>query len=231
MTIPLSAEHSPAPSVAEVCFVFDILTANVNAGWQSDTSISYNGTVPSAGHKSPLFVKYKLFDANGVDWSLRGCMGTFEPHELEHGLARWAVISGSGDPRWKPINVAELPNIECTVSFLSPFQDCVDYLDWEIGTDGIRIFLPESYKPDPDHPEPATIPPTTPLSATYLPEIAVEHGWTKVEAVDSACWKSGYRGVVDEDLRKQLMVKKYSTKKYTMKYAEYLEWKKKRSAV
>ncbi|ORY35091.1 AMMECR1 domain-containing protein, partial [Naematelia encephala] len=222
MTIPVPRD--PSPSAAEACFVFDILTANVEAGWKGD--LGYKGAIPSAGHKSALFVKYKLFEADGVTWSLRGCMGTFEPYELEEGLAKWAVISGSKDPRWGPITAEELPNIECTVSFLSPFEDCTDYLDWTIGNDGIRIFLPETCKPDPSHPEPALIPPSNPLSATYLPEIAVEHGWTKDEAIESACWKSGYRGVVDEDLKRQLVCKKYSTKKFTLKYSKYLEFKK-----
>ncbi|WRT69884.1 uncharacterized protein IL334_006875 [Kwoniella shivajii] len=219
MTAPLPADV--VPTVSEARFVFDFLTANVKAGWKSE--IRYTGRVPSAGHRSALFVKYKLFEDDGVSWRLRGCMGTFEPFELEEGLAKWAVISGSEDPRWSPITAEELPNIECTVSFLSPFEDCRDYLDWDIGDHGFRIFLPEECKPDPNHPEPALIPPSNPLSATYLPEIAVEHGWTKTEAIDSACWKSGYRGVIDENLRKRLVCKKYSTKKFTLNYSEYLE--------
>ncbi|XP_020085537.1 uncharacterized protein At2g38710-like isoform X3 [Ananas comosus] len=58
-------------------------------------------------------------------------------------------------------------------------------------------------------------------SATYLPEIAAQEGWTKIETIDSLMNKAGYYGFINESLRKKLHVTRYESTLYTMHYSDY----------
>jgi AMMECR1 domain-containing protein len=62
---------------------------------------------------------------------------------------------------------------------LVDFETASGPLDWVIGVHGIRI----SFKDNGKH-----------RSATYLPEISLEQGWTKEETLDSLMHKAGYYG-------------------------------------
>ncbi|WAR28147.1 AMMR1-like protein [Mya arenaria] len=93
----------------------------------------------------PLFVTWKL----GRDKRLRGCIGTFSATSLQSGLREYAVTS--------PITKEEFPRLHCSVSILTHFEDGRDYMDWEVGVNGVRIeFVNEK-----GHKK----------TATYLPEI------------------------------------------------------------
>ena len=37
------------------------------------------------------------------------------------------------DSRFKPIQMEEVPKLECGVSLLTNFEKGLDYLDWEVG--------------------------------------------------------------------------------------------------
>lgn len=59
-------------------------------------------------------------------------------------------------------------------------------------------------------------------TATYLPEVAREQGWTKLQAIDSLLRKGGYRSPISEDLRKSIVLTRYQTEKCTITYDEYV---------
>eukprot|EP00041_Stephanoeca_diplocostata_P003328 m.33557 g.33557 ORF g.33557 m.33557 type:complete len:174 (+) comp14241_c0_seq6:650-1171(+) len=84
------------------------------------------------------------------------------------GLAQYASISAFEDRRFNPITHDELAHLHCTVSLLVEFERGRDYLDWTVGVHGIRIELRDA----------AT---GNVVSATYLPEVASEQGWSKVQ--------------------------------------------------
>jgi len=67
----------------------------------------------------------------------------------------------------------------CSVSLLIDFETCDDPLDWLPGTHGIRIAFP--------HPQSRRR-----LSATYLPDVCTDQGWTKEECLESLMRKAGY---------------------------------------
>ncbi|KGY14584.1 hypothetical protein PABG_12537 [Paracoccidioides brasiliensis Pb03] len=111
-------------------------TKGVAAGLQTDNAdIAY-----------PLFVTWNTLSSSGHK-SLRGCIGTFEPQELEAGLKSYALTS--------------------------------DTLDWTLGKHGIRISFTHRGRR---------------LGATYLPDVAVEQGWTKEETMESLMRKAGWEG-------------------------------------
>lgn len=105
----------------------------------------------------------------------------------------------------------------CTrsVSLLTPFVSIADPLDWTPGEHGIHI----TFTHPTDH--------TRSYSATYLPHICPEQGWTKEETVLSAISKAGYKGKVKVGDRvwKRLHVKIYGSVKAEASWQDYVEWK------
>lgn len=63
------------------------------------------------------------------------------------------------------------------------------------------------------------------MSATYLPDVAREQGWTKVEAIDSAIRKAGWNGPITPALRSSLIIERYQSSKFTATYQEWKEWR------
>lgn len=65
---------------------------------------------------------------------------------------------------------------------MTNFEVADNYLDWEIGTHGIWIeFIQTNGKKE---------------TATYLPEVMKNQGWTKEEAIKSLLRKGGFYGPV-----------------------------------
>jgi AMMECR1 domain-containing protein len=102
--------------------------------------------------------------------------------------------------------------LECTVSLLTDYESATSYLDWEIGKHGMILEFtdPESVR----------------HSATYLPEIAAQEGWTKIETVDSLVRKAGYMGPLTESMRCKFRITRYQSSLCTMHYSEYAAYVK-----
>ncbi len=157
---------------------------------------------------------------------------------MTEGLAEYAVTSAVHDHRFNPIKRDEVPCLECGVSLLTDFEECDDYLDWEIGLHGIYIFF-----------DPATATSSgaqangsaaangsartssgssrsrSVLTATYLPDVIPDQGWTKVEAIDSAMRKAGWNGRITEDMRRSLRVRRYRSEKLARTYEDFVAWR------
>ncbi|KAF1811164.1 hypothetical protein P152DRAFT_515164 [Eremomyces bilateralis CBS 781.70] len=130
----------------------------------------------------PLFVTWNTV-SRSEHKSLRGCIGTFEPQELDDGLRSYALTSAFDDTRFNPIVLSELPTLECGVTLLTNFEPAPGPLGWEVGVHGIRIsFIWHGRK----------------YGATYLPDVAKEQGWTKEETMVSLMRKAGWTGRRDE---------------------------------
>lgn len=134
---------------------------------------------------------------------------------LDRGLAEYALVAALEDHRFSPIRAAELASLSVGVSLLTPFSPVPDPLAWTPGVHGIHITFPH---------------PTTgrSLSATYLPDVIPEQGWTREEAVLSLIHKAGYRGHVEvgDDLWQSISMKVYGSVKAKATYEEYLDWAK-----
>ena len=103
-------------------------------------------------------------------------------------------------------------------------------MDWILGTHGIRIsFVHRGRR----------------YGATYLPDVAVEQGWTKEETIESLMRKAGWDGGVGSVARRLLrtgaggsstpnpweQVSDFKTVKYqghkaSASYADWQEWRK-----
>jgi hypothetical protein len=124
------------------------------------------------------------------------------------------------------------------LSLLTDFEDADGYLDWTVGTHGIHISFahPSTLAAEPPSDAPSPLSSATHLpvpritaqpsfSATYLPEVAPEQGWDRRTALDSAIRKAGWGGRITEDLRRRVHVRRYQSRKCSVVWAEYVEWR------
>jgi len=165
----------------------------------------------------PMFVTWNTVSKSGRK-SLRGCIGTFEPLPLEKGLETYALTSAFEDTRFSPIPQHLVPNLSCSLTLLADFEECDGPMDWELGKHGIRISFTHRYRKH---------------GATYLPDVAVEQGWTQEETLESLMRKAGWdsqsrRSSRDsarpwEELR-DFRVVRYTGLKASATYSEWQEW-------
>ncbi|SOV09834.1 related to AMME syndrome candidate gene 1 protein [Ustilago sp. UG-2017a] len=251
---PSNSNNSPSAALPEHCYYcFAVIEHELNPTSHPTPTPPFD----DEGQEYPLFVTWNILTHSSVGKRacspasrptprLRGCIGTFEAYPLAQGLAEYASISAFKDGRFPAITQAELPRLECGVSLLTGFEECDDYLDWQVGTHGIYIHLPNPALAPKSllaggNQDSASSRSSTPavtcrfarseasgpavLTATYLPDVIPDQGWTKVEAIDSAMRKAGFDGKITEDIRRSLRVRRYRSDKVERRYAEYVAWK------
>jgi AmmeMemoRadiSam system protein A len=81
-----------------------------------------NELPPELKQRAGVFVCLKI---NGV---LRGCIGTFQPHEptIAHETVRNAISAATCDPRFTCVRAEELDAIEYTIDVLTPPEPITD---------------------------------------------------------------------------------------------------------
>lgn len=143
----------------------------------------------SATESFPLFVTWNTLSRSG-NKSLRGCIGTFEGLPLAQGLQTYAITSAFDDTRFSPIPASLMPSLSCSLTLLADFEPCLDAMDWDLGTHGIRISFTHRNRRH---------------GATYLPDVAVEQGWTKEETIESLMKKAGWDGAYGRGVARRLL--------------------------
>jgi AmmeMemoRadiSam system protein A len=104
---------------------------------------------------------------------LRGCIGM-----MRYDIPLWlnvrdsAVAAARDDPRFVPVAVIELPEIEIEISVLEPPVAIDDPAMFEAGRHGIMVEKGG-------------------CRALLLPQVAAEMGWHEVEMLDAVCAKAG----------------------------------------
>lgn len=141
------------------------------------------------------------------EFELRGCIGTLSPRPLHTAIGEYALTSAFRDRRFDPISDHEVPHLRVAVSLLVDYEECSHCHDWTVGVHGIIIkFTFDS----------------VPYSATYLPEVPLEQGWTQEEAVESLVRKAGFRGEVCNNLLGQINCTRYQSSKHRLTFDEYV---------
>ena len=163
-----AASASPAPSTPS-----SLSTASSSAALGDESKSSSNSSFFSFGRSKqtsplppppreeehPLFVTWNTVSQRSGHKSLRGCIGTFEAHELSRGLRDYALTAAFDDTRFPPISRDELATLSCSITLLTNFTTCKDAFDWDLGTHGIRISFMYHGKR---------------YGATYLPDVSVQ---------------------------------------------------------
>jgi AMME syndrome candidate gene 1 protein len=129
---------------------------------------------------------------------------------------------------------ADRPICPGSISLLTDFEDAASYLDWTIGVHGIHISFPHPTSTSSETPSPLSSSAYVPTlnsfkrtyTATYLPQIAPEQGWDKLETIDSAIRKAGWNGRIMDDIRRSIKLRRYQSRKCTVGWEEYVQWRK-----
>ncbi len=104
---------------------------------------------------------------------LRGCIGHIIPKtSLFQGVIENTINSSSNDWRFNPVHAKEVSDITIEISVLSPLKKIQGPDEFTVGTEGIIIRR-------------------GPASAVFLPQVAAEQGWDKVETLRHLCQKAG----------------------------------------
>lgn len=133
------------------------------------------GERPPAPKDIPKKLKepYGIFVTINKHGNLRGCIGRIigdQPLYLScQEMARAAALE---DPRFPPVTLAELPDLEIEISVLTPLQKVKDKEEIVVGRDGLLIRKGL-------------------YSGLLLPQVAAEYGWTVDEFLAQTCHKAG----------------------------------------
>jgi AmmeMemoRadiSam system protein A len=103
---------------------------------------------------------------------LRACMGTAVSAALPNAVAEAAVSAALRDPRFSPLEAAELRSIRVEISVLGSFAELSDPVELLPGVDGVLVERGWH-------------------RGLLLPEVASRMGWDGPELLAAACHKAG----------------------------------------
>jgi AmmeMemoRadiSam system protein B/AmmeMemoRadiSam system protein A len=111
-----------------------------------------------------------------LDGELRGCIGHMQGDvPLYQTVAQAAVDAAVHDPRFSPLPLDQLDDVEIEVSVLSPFKrvrDVHDESEIEVGRHGLYLLYGQQ-------------------RGVLLPQVPVEEGWERAEFLEQICAKAG----------------------------------------
>ncbi len=104
---------------------------------------------------------------------LRGCIGHLaQDRPLGQVVSSMALQAALNDRRFDNVTYQELPDIEIEISVLTPFKKVGSPGEIRVGRDG--VMLEKDWR-----------------KAVFLPQVAVEQGWSRQEMLDNLCRKAG----------------------------------------
>jgi len=104
--------------------------------------------------------------------ALRGCIGyPFAAEPLYRAVAQAAAGAALDDPRFAPVSLEKSAQVRLSLSVLSPMMPIAPG-EIEIGRHGLMVSLGSA-------------------RGLLLPQVAVEHGWTKEVFLENTCMKAG----------------------------------------
>jgi len=104
---------------------------------------------------------------------LRGCIGTFaSPNPLYKTVMDMAVSAAVKDPRFAPLQPAELGEVSLEISVLTPLKEIKDTSEIEVGRHGLYVIKGVN-------------------RGVLLPQVAVEHNMDRETFLEHTCMKAG----------------------------------------
>ncbi|WIA41609.1 hypothetical protein OEZ86_008969 [Tetradesmus obliquus] len=156
----------------------------------------------------PLFVTWNKSSNWGQNTQLRGCIGTLEPRRLHTAVKDYALTSALRDSRFSPVQLKEVSQLSCSVSLLRCFEEAASWQDWAIGQHGLIIEFTDPVL-------------SCKRTATFLPEVAGDQGWSKQQCIEALIRKAGYQGKPSQELLDSLHVTRYQSSKAALSFADY----------
>jgi MEMO1 family protein len=104
---------------------------------------------------------------------LRGCIGRIPPEfKLGQTVGEMALQAAFNDPRFPPVQLSEVKNLEIEISALTPMKSIGSSDEIVVGRDGVLLTKGNN-------------------SAVFLPQVAPENHWNRDEMLDHLCAKAG----------------------------------------
>jgi hypothetical protein len=104
---------------------------------------------------------------------LRGCIGQIVPAKpLHRTIADMAAAAAFDDPRFDPLALKEMKDLELEISVLTPMERLKNPDEIEIGKHG--LYIKKGF-----------------YSGLLLPQVAVEYGWDRNTFLEETCRKAG----------------------------------------
>jgi uncharacterized protein len=103
---------------------------------------------------------------------LRGCIGCLDDRPRDLAVYLSAAAAATDDPRFSPLEPAELDRVTLEISLLGPAEPLDDPARLEIGRHGLIV----------EHAR---------ARGLLLPQVAVERGWGPEEFLAHTCCKAG----------------------------------------
>jgi AmmeMemoRadiSam system protein B/AmmeMemoRadiSam system protein A len=125
--------------------------------------------------------KAKFLEPRGVfvtltkGGDLRGCIGFIEPvAPLGQAVIRAAIYAATEDPRFPPVEPAELKDLKVEISVLTPVREITDPRQVAVGRHGLIVARGG-------------------LKGVLLPQVPVENKWDRETFLEQASLKAGHR--------------------------------------
>ena len=120
-----------------------------------------------------LLEPYGAFVTLHTSGRLRGCIGTLEAADpLIEAIKDLSISSAFRDPRFPPLTVNELEDLNIEISVLTPLEKITSIEEIEVGSHGLYAKLGAR-------------------SGVLLPQVPVEQGWNREEFLEHTCRKAG----------------------------------------
>lgn len=117
--------------------------------------------------------KFGVFVTLRERGDLRGCIGHIIPRlPLYRGVIENAMNAAARDPRFRPVEPAELSAISIEISVMSPLMRVASLDEIKVGRDGLVLV-------------------NGPNSGVFLPQVPVEQGWDKTTYLEQLGRKAG----------------------------------------
>ena len=165
---PAAATGPDAPLTdADKIALLAFARETINRYLTTQTVPMARGIGPGADQPRGVFVTLKKRG------NLRGCIGRMIPDKpLRELVGTVALQSALEDPRFKPVTLPELKDLEIEISVLTPMTPVPGADHIVVGRDGVLIRKEGR-------------------SAVFLPQVAPEQGWGRDEMLDHLCLKAG----------------------------------------
>ena len=165
-----SGEWSPGLDREEQAALFSIVSDTLEwcvRGGKGSFSFDGYGVTERMRVPTATFVTLKK------KGDLRGCIGSLVPEApMFESVHDNAVNAAIHDFRFSTVRADELSSLEVHISLLSPIESIADLNAFRLGEHGIIVSK-------------------TGCRAVFLPEVAVEQGWTKEQTLSHLSMKAG----------------------------------------
>lgn len=129
--------------------------------------------LPPGFETGVLHAELGAFVTLNLNGQLRGCIGNLiGTGPLYRTVAAMAEAAAFNDPRFPPVNAAEFPNLETSISIMGPITPCPDPAGIIIGRHGLIVRQGKR-------------------QGLLLPQVAVEWEWDRETFLAQTCRKAG----------------------------------------